>query len=376
MLRGLYFSLLLLVISCTATTTETPEVGQPTDTEIIPRLYAQNFEVAKEGKYTILTVKTAWKGATSPFKYVLYPKAEEAPTGYKDAIKVGIPVEKVLCTSTVDIAILDMLEATNRIVALSNGNYVYNRTVQAALVNKQIAAIGGSNAIDYERAVTSGAEVAMVYSLGDQKSFKKFKELGIKPILMADFMETTPLGRAEWSLFVAYFLGKEAEALTKFKAEVEAYEALTQQKHMTSPTVLTGAVYQGVWYVAGGQSLMATFIKDAGGDYLWRENKEVSGVPLDFEAVYSKGLTADYWINMSHWTSRKDLLASEKRYQDFKAFKEGKVYNYYKRTTAQGGSDVFESAIVQPHLVLQDMINLFHQEPVDTAALYYYIPLQ
>ena len=376
-----YFFVLisLLLFGCSSENTQKAVEDNNTTPAVTVKLdYAQNFTVEKKGDLTILTIKSAWKNSKEEFQYLLYPKGQEVPTGYDNAIKVGIPLERVICTSTVDIAFLTSLGLSDRIVAISNGQYVYDESIQAALKAEKMIEIGAGTTLDYERALTTNADAAFVFSIGDQQNYKKFKELGIPPILLSDFMENTPLGRAEWALFVAYFFGKEEIAKNRFKAIATAYESLKKRARETQnkPTVFTGAVYKGTWYIAGGKSLMATFIKDAGGQYLWEDNTELSGVPLDFEAVYVKGLNADYWINTSHWQTKADLGASEAKYADFTAFQKNKVFNYYKRTTANGGSDVFESAIVQPHLVLKDMMHIFHDEVVQEKDLYYYIQLK
>jgi len=375
----IYILFLFITISCTSSTTDTPITETTIDSTatIIPLQYANNFTVEQDGENTILSIKSAWKGSKEHYKYVLYPKEGEAPSNYPNAVKIAVPVDRIICTSTVDVAFLDFLGVTDKIVAMANGGYVYNEYVRTAQKNGQILEIGGTNTIDYERALTANADIAFVYSIGDRQTFKKFKEVGIPPVMLSDFMETSPLGRAEWMLFVSYFFGKEKEATEKFNEVAQQYEALKKEAMLYSskPTVLTGAVYNGTWHVAGGKSLMATFIKDAGAQYLWADNEEVSGVPLDFEAIYAKALGVDFWINMSHFKSKKDLGDSEPKYRDFKAFQQNNIYNYYKRASDNGGSDIFESAIVQPNLVLEDMMHIFHDKDLKSSDLYYYIPL-
>jgi iron complex transport system substrate-binding protein len=336
--------------------------------------HANNFTVEKEGALTILSIKTAWKNSQEEFQYVLYPKGTKAPSHYPKAIKIPVPVERIICTSTVDIAFLDFLNATDKIVAISNGAYVYNKKVQEKVAEGAIIDIGGNSTIDYEKALTTNADVALVYSIGDQEAYQKFNEMGVPAILLSDFMEKTPLGRAEWAVFVACLLGKEVEAQERCAQIAAKYQSLKAKgaSYANQPTVLTGAVYKGTWYIAGGKSLMASFIRDAGGRYLWAEDEGLSGVPLDFEAVYAKGLNADRWINMSSWTNKDELAGSEAKYEDFKAFQEGQLYNYYKRVTENGGVDIFESAIVNPHLVLKDFVHLFHDNNVHPDSLYYY----
>jgi len=343
----------------------------------VPLSFANNFSVKKEGELTILTINTPWQKATEKIEYVLYPKQKDAPTTYPNATKVGVPVSKIICTSTIDIAFLDALGATDKIIAISNGRFVYNPKIRAALASNQILEIGGNNAIDYEKALTTQADMAMVYSIGAEQSYKKFNELGIPTVLMSDFMETSPLGRAEWLLFVSYFLGLESEAQVLFKEISSQYNHIKKQasSHTYKPTVLTGAVYKGTWHVAGGKSLMAKLIEDAGGNYLWADNQDVSGIPLDFEAVYAKAIDADYWFNVSYYKTKKEVLEADTRYQDFKTLKNGNIFNHFKRMTEGGGSDVFESAIVKPHLLLNDFVQILHTPNTPADSLYYYIQL-
>jgi len=364
-----------LLVACSSPSKNNPVSKQGLEEQEL--LAAQNFSIQKNGNITLLSIHSAWKGTQQNFQYVLYPKGEQAPKGYPDARKVAVPVDKILCTSTVDVAFLSALGATDKIVAISNSDFVYNKKVNRAVQAEEITDVGANNAIDYEKALMTAAEIAMVYSIGGESIYTKFEEVGITPVLMADFMEATPLGRAEWMRFVAYFIGKEKLAEQKIKQISKAYKRIQKKaaNYEQRPTVLTGAVFNGTWHVAGGQSLMAQFIKDANAQYLWAENEEVSGVPLDFEAVYGKALEADYWINMSHYTSKQALAKSDQRYKDFEAFQQNKLYNYYKRQTANGGTDIFESAIVQPHILLKDYVHIFHSPSPHADSLYYYIPL-
>ena len=113
-------------------------------------------------------------------------------------------------------------------------------------------------------------------------------------------MEDTPLGRAEWMRFISYFIGKEQFANTKFDQLYENYQSLKNKAKQIeqNPSVFTGVAQQGAWYVAGGKSFIAAFIKDAGGNYLWADDDARGGVPLDFEVVLAKAENATIWLNV------------------------------------------------------------------------------
>lgn len=365
----------LLFFSCNAPSSDS---SAPTafaeEWQVIPLQYATNFSVQKKEEQTLIEIQSPWKNAESTKQYLLYPKAKPTPTTHPNAIKIGVPVEKIICTSTVDIAFLDALGARDKIVAISNGDYVYNPAIRQAIATQKITEIGGNNTIDYEKALMTQADLAFIYSISATNNYKKFEELNIPTVFMADFMEQSPLGRTEWLYFVAHFLGVEEKAATLFDSIATQYQAIQQKaaQQTNKPTVLTGAVYEGTWYIAGGNSLMAQLIADAGGDYLWSDNQELSGVPLDFEAVYPKAIHADCWINMSHYTNKADLLAADERYEAFQTIQTGRLFNYFKRATPNGGTDIFESAIVHPERVLKDLSLIFQYKNPPASALFYY----
>lgn len=367
-----------LVLACQGTSKSLPITDTTTPSWDTVRLqHATNFTVQQQGKNRLLTIGSAWKNATPVFQYLLYPKDSMPPAAYPNATRIAVPVQRILCSGSVDVAFLQALGASEQIVGLSNGQYLYDSTIRADLASGKITNIGREQGIDYEKAITTNPDLAFVYSIGDQTSYKKYQTLNIPAVMLSDFMEKTPLGRAEWLLFVSYFVGKEVAAQIYFDGVAQRYQEAKIKAAYSSylPTVFTGAVYKGTWYVAGGRSLMATFIRDAAGQYLWQDNEEVSGVPLDFEAVYAKAIDADIWINQSHYADRAALLVAEPKYKDFKAVHNSKLYNYYKRTNKNGGTDIFESAIVRPDIVLRDLIHIFHAHPVEPDSLYYYIPL-
>ena len=62
----------------------------------------------------------------------------------------------------------------------------------------------------------------------------------------------------------------------------------------------------------------------------------------------------------------------DKRYTYFQAYKNQEVYSYTARISENGGYDFFESAIVQPDLVLKDLMQILHPQLFEHQELYYY----
>jgi len=139
--------------------------------------------------------------------------------------------------------------------------------------------------------------------------------------------------------------------------------------------VLNGMSFKGVWHVAGGNGYMARFLKDAGADYYWAQDTATGSLALDFESVYAVATQAEFWVNPNTAKTRQDLLINDSRNADFGAFKTGKVYNNNRRTNNRGSNDYWESGLVNPHLVLADLIRIFHPELLPDHQLVYYQPI-
>ena len=343
----------------------------------IPLQYASNFSIQKNGTLTILSVGKAWNGQNAPdLQYVLYPKTEKAPSGFGNAVLVPVPVDRIICTGTTQTAILDFLAASDRIVAIADGKYLYNPSIQKRIEDGTLPELGTEQGLNYEKALAVKPELVFSFSNGGNRPHQKFTELGIPVVMIAEFMEETPLGKAEWVKFFAYFLGKEESANSNFQAMAQRYETLKKEFSTVSsekkPSVFTGTLQGSAWHVPGGKSFMARFIEDAGGQYLWADNEDAGALALDFETVLNKAQKADIWLNVILANSRKDLLATDERYQYFQAFAQSKIYSYTARISKNGGYDFFESAIVRPDVVLQDLIHIFHPAALPNHKLFYY----
>jgi len=93
---------------------------------------------------------------------------------------------------------------------------------------------------------------------------------------------------------------------------------------------------------------------------------------LDFETVFAEAGTADVWINPGAWTSLAEGRSEDRRFAQFRAFRNGMVFNYNARVSPGGGIDYFESGASNPHIVLKDLIWVFHPELLPDYQPYYY----
>lgn len=187
---------------------------------------------------------------------------------------------------------------------------------------------------------------------------------GLKVLIQADWMEQTPLGKAEWIKLYGALFGKEKEAKTLFDGIVKEYNNVLQlvANKKAESTVLYGSIYQNKWYIAKGNSWVAQFMEDAKSDYLWANVAGTGSLGLSFEQVLEKAKTADYWIITGPFQSNSELAGSNPHYSEFDAFKNKTIYAFESKMGATGGTLFYELSPSRPDLVLKDYVKIFHPE--------------
>jgi iron complex transport system substrate-binding protein len=207
------------------------------------------------------------------------------------------------------------------------------------------------------------------------------EQAGITIVPNGDWLEASPLGRAEWLKVFGLLLGKPTKAQACFEAITQRYDSLQRLVKALPPSkprplVLTDLPYKGTWYVPAGQSYVATLLKDAGADYPWADTQGTGSLALDFEAVYAKAQQADLWLNTSSARQLADIQTQDPRLANFKPFVQKQVYNNNRHTTTKGGSTYFMQGIVEPHLILADLISIIHPEllPKHQQVYYHQLP--
>jgi iron complex transport system substrate-binding protein len=178
----------------------------------------------------------------------------------------------------------------------------------------------------------------------------------------SDWLEKTPLGRAEWIRFFGALYDRDSTASERFRTIANNYKTIKSKliQITDKPTVMSGALFQDVWNMPAGDSFMAHFLKDAEADYLWKDSSGTGSLSLSLESVLEKGRNAEYWISPGFYTSVNSMINDSPHYEQFSAFKTGTIYTYASKKGATGGVLYFELATTRPDLVLKDLVHIFH----------------
>ncbi|WP_017730532.1 ABC transporter substrate-binding protein [Nafulsella turpanensis] len=341
--------------------------------------YAKQFKVAYADGYKIVEVLQPFPGAEKSQRYLLLPHGMEKPEGIEADAVVRIPVDDMVMFSTTHIPSLDLLGASEVLTGFPTTDHISSEKMRERIEAGEVQDLGASNGLNIEKLMALSPDVVMAYGMGPQdKSLRSLQRTDIPVVLNADFLEQSPLGRAEWLKFTALFLNKEEEADSVFNRIVQRYDSLRALAATAEvqPEIFTGLVYNGTWFMPGGDSWAARFFEDAGGDFLWSDTEESGSLQLSFESVFNKAHDADFWIGTANYESLEGLKKADSRYSHFDAWQEGNVYTYTARTGAKGGNEYMELGYSRPDIVLADLIKILHPDLLPDYELYFYEKLE
>jgi iron complex transport system substrate-binding protein len=337
--------------------------------------YAQGFRISYHKNYKLLEVLKPFQDQVDTLRYSLVPRELTDQVDVPGTEEIPIPVQSLIATSTTHIGLTDMLDANEVITGMVGAEYVYNEDIRRRMENDLITSFPMGE-FNKEQALAMDPDLLMI-SGGQSNQFDNYQVLmdsGIGVMVNSEWLETTPLGKAEWVKVMAALLNKEKLANTEFNAVAEEYNRLKGVVDSVDekPLVINNMPYKGAWFVSGGNSFTANFLRDAGANYPWFDSEDTGGLRKDFEVVYQVGLKADVWVNPGAAETKEDILAKDARFGDFKSYQNNTIYNNNRRKNASGGNDFWESGVVHPEILLADLIKIFHPDVVPGHNLHYY----
>ena len=348
----------------------------PVSAEVSLR-YAEGFRVDYFDGYKVATVLAPGTGARDTLRYVLVSRDGKSPDGYAGAPRIRIPVRSLITTSTTHLPHIEKLDEIQCLVAVDNVKFVNSKAVRQRFAAGKIEEVGRGRSIDLERVLVLQPELVIIDAPSQDNAFHSLQQAGVAAVVNAAYAEPTLLGRVEWLKFMGAFFNKEAMAAAQFDSIAARYEVLRSLTgnvpRQEKPTVFVGSLWRGTWFMSGGKSYPAQLLEDAGANYLWGDNESRRSLSLDFEAVYEIAHNGDFWITMrNEWLSIDNVVAEDERYGQFKAVRTGNVFNANARLNANGGNDYWETGLIEPDVLLADIIKILHPDLLHDHQLKYY----
>lgn len=287
---------------------------------------------------------------------------------------ITIPIRSAVCFSTTYSAFISQLGETSTITGISGAKYVCDSAVMSMIEDGKIAEIGYDSQLDMERIVALKPDVVFAYGVDKESmsSFQKLEKIGVRVVVVDDYLESKPLGRTEWIKFFGCFYDKLESATHYFDSVENRYLEIKNEKNSNCPKVLVSLPWKGTWWVPGGDSFFANFVKDAGGVYVF-DNDATESLPYSIEQVFSQASEAEIWLHPNEKTSRAQILDVDSRLENFDPYKTARIYNNNKICSEYGGSDFWESGIIHPDIILKDLRDIFSGDDDD---LHYYLRLE
>ena len=390
--------LLTLLFSCTGG--RGPSAQEAGDT--VSFKYATNLSVVRYQGYTEVVMKNPWKEGMTLHRYILVPDHSDSSlstihSSFPKGTVVRTPLRRSVMFTTVHCAMLMSLDCQQRISGVADLKYIKIPWIHEQVKAGRIMDVGEGMSPVVEKIIDQRPDALFLSPFENSGGYGRLEEIGIPIIECAEYMEPSPLARAEWLRFYGMLFGCEQKADSLFAVVDSSYNALRSQWHggtmarghentseavgnlapphhrttvlPKKPSVLLDKVTGSVWYVPGGCSTIGQMIQDAGGHYPWAADGHSGSISLPFEAVLEKAGEADVWLfrySSDHDITPGELLSEHHGYRQFRAFRNGQVY----------GCDVerslfYEESPFRPDWLLGDFIRILHPGALSGPLRYY-----
>ena len=313
--------------------------------------YATGFQIDDTLGITRVRVYAPWKADSVMATYM-----------------VNEPLERIGASSATHVGMLAELGALDQLAGMCNPEVCYHELPATC------KHLGDAMQPDAERIIANGIQ-AMLYSTyaPSDQSAARMESVGITVLYDNEWREATPLARAEWIRFVGVFVGELQKADSIFDEVERAYNALVRNQKSevrNQMSVVSGLDFRGTWYVPAGGTYMGALFKDAGAQYAFADDEREASIPLTFEQALLTFADADVWLGCNV-PSREALIEMNPQHALFKAYQNGRLYNFRKRCLPSGANDFWESGVVHPERILKDIIatlnndtNFYYINPV------------
>ena len=270
------------------------------------------------------------------------------------------PLRRIGTMSTVQVGFLDAIDAIDCLAAVCNPELIYTP------VKGDEIDLGDSMKPSAERALQAGLDILLAVNYGQYDNLEavRLEKLGIPLIYINEWQEASPLARAEWIRVIGALTGRLPQADSVFHEVERKYNGLIA-KSQEPIAIMSGNNFRGTWYVPSGKNYLAYLFKDAGAAYPFYDDERETSIPLTIEETLRYFHDADVWVG-ANGNSLAELAELDEKHTWFKAYQNGRVYNWRKQTKAGGPNNFWERGVVHPEEMLEDLIHILNNAPDST----------
>lgn len=334
--------------------------------------YARNITIVRYDGYTTVNMKNPWKPGKTLHSYVLVPRNANLSADLPQGTVLRVPLQRSAVFTTVHCALVEMLGCKESVGGVADLKYIKLPWVHEGVKKGLIADFGDGMSPVIEKIIDAKPDAIFLSPFENSGGYGKVEEINVPIVECAEYMEDSPLARAEWMKFYGILFGKEQRADSLFHEVDSCYHALKQtaKKSAESPSVLMDKQTGSVWYVPGGRSTIGQMLADANATYPWAEDDHSGSLSLPFETVLEKAGHCPVWLlrySSNHHLTLRELQAEHHGYPQLSAFKQGEVYGCNVEL-----SRFYEETPFRPDWLLSDFIRIMHPEIEGLHPLRYY----
>ena len=228
--------------------------------------YARNLCIVRFPDYTLAVLRNPWDTAKTLRTYALVDRHLPLPNLPEGAEAVRVPLERCMVYSSVHCSLFKELGALDRIAGICGLEYMNMPEIRLRCAEGRVADCGNSLSPDVEKIIDLHPDAILLSPFENSNGYGKIGKLGIPLVECADYMETSPLGRAEWMAFYGLLTGTCSRADSLFREVEAAYLRLKKLalQAESRPAVMSDLKYGATWYVSGGGSTTGKLFADAG----------------------------------------------------------------------------------------------------------------
>lgn len=368
--RIIVLLLLCLLVACNGNRTNMG--GDEGDT--IPMKYARNLTMIAHKNYTEAFIRNPWDTTMVLHHYILSP----LPSSPKDegSTLVRVPLRRAGIFTAVHCGLVKELGCETAIRGICEIEYINIPSIRKAVREGRVSNFGSAMEPSIESIMDAEPDALLISPFENSGGYGRVERLGIPIIECADYMEFSPLARAEWMRFYGRLFGVGERADSLFCEVERRYLALRKQANKVTyrPTLVAEKPYSGVWYVAGGQSAMGILYHDAGADYLFADRKKNGSLSLSVETVFEVAQQADIWLikyNQSTPLTLRQLMSDYPSFAHFRAVQTNHVYGCNQET-----SRFYEETPYHPDRLLADLVRIIHPNLGIKHEKQYFYPIE
>ena len=329
------YSVLLCLVGC---------VKQSTEQGVLPvgNKYATGFQITPTDTGTVVEV-------FQPYQRVCIKQ----------------PMRRLGTMSTVQVGFLDAIDAIDCLVAVCNPELIYT-PVKGTEID-----LGDSMKPSAERTLQANLDALLAVNYGqyDNLEAARLEKLGVFTIYINEWQEHSPLARAEWIRVLGALTGRLHQADSVFNEVEQKYISLTAKRSYSEAvqqpegrSIMSGNNFRGTWYVPSGKNYLAYLFKDAGASYPFYDDERETSIPLTIEETVRYFHDADVWVG-ANGNTLAELAEMDEKHTWFKAYQNGRVYNWRKQLKPGGANNFWERGVVHPEEMLEDLIHILDNSP-------------